>query len=333
MEVKFLKAGTGDSILIHHKSHNILIDGGNDSSYMLKQVEEIYERKEIIDLLIITHHDDDHIKGIIDLLKLIKQGKFGEGNKFIKKVFFNSPRLILKKISSKKERSQLSYKQAYEVEELFQKLGIKWELCTDETETEVYGNLKMHFLSPTKEIIQEYSEHKDVYLTSDYRCDWEVSMVTLERALDKSKSQDRSLPNQTSIVVLLECDNKKVLLTGDVTPNRFESLITELVSENNDNPVYFDYVKLPHHGSYKSLNSRIMSNIDCANYIFSTNGSKYYHPNKRAILQVLKSPNKKQKNFFFNYEEAMSNLIITDKEKRDYNFKLISNNQDYGFSI
>jgi metal-dependent hydrolase (beta-lactamase superfamily II) len=86
MEVKILKAGSGDSILIQHKKTNILIDGGNDSKYLISEIDNIYTNKEIIDLLIITHHDDDHIKGIIDLLNHINENKYNKESEFIKKV-------------------------------------------------------------------------------------------------------------------------------------------------------------------------------------------------------------------------------------------------------
>lgn len=46
-------------------------------------------------MLIVTHHDDEHIKGIIDLLERVVIGEYGNKNDFIKKVVFNSPRKIL----------------------------------------------------------------------------------------------------------------------------------------------------------------------------------------------------------------------------------------------
>ena len=72
MKIEFLKAGTGDCILINHNSKNILIDGGNESTYLISKYNEIKSRNEIIDFLIVTHHDDDHIKGILDLFKEIE---------------------------------------------------------------------------------------------------------------------------------------------------------------------------------------------------------------------------------------------------------------------
>jgi len=331
MEIKFLKAGTGDSILIHHSAHNILVDGGNDSKYLLREVDAIHARGEVIDLLVITHHDDDHIKGIIDLLKLVVEGHYGEPKKFIKKVIFNSPRLILEKLPAQKDRL-LSYKQAHAVEELLIKISPDWEKCTDQSESIEFGDLKIDFLSPNNSSIEKYSEHKNVYLTSDYRCDWNTSMYVLEKYLT-DESQDKSIPNMSSVVLSLECNNKKVLLTGDVTPNRLEPILSNLVEKNEGNPISFDYIKLPHHASYRSLNDKIIKNVKCLNYVISTNSKKYFLPNKRALLKILKNKNREQINFLFNYEEALNNLKISSKEMKDYNFKLTPNNNDYGISI
>lgn len=334
MEIKFLKAGNGDAILVHHKRKNILIDGGNDSRYLLEQINLIHQNEEIIDLLIITHHDDDHIKGIIDLLKLINEGEYGDKTKFIKQVVFNSPRLYLGKIQTIKDRL-LSYKQAHETEELLLSINPIWKTFTDQSESIIFDELKIDFLSPTLEDIKEYSENKGAYLSSDYKCDWNSSMHILDKYID-DKSQDTSLFNKSSVVVKLECDNKKVLLTGDVTPARLEKIIEKLVSDNQENPIEFDYIKLPHHGSYRSINKKIVENILCKNYIISTNSKKYFLPNKRALLKILKFSKREKSekiNFIFNYSESLSNLNITNKELKDYNFTLTSNNKQYGINI
>ena len=61
MKIKYLKAGTGDCIIINHNSKNIIIDGGNESTYLISEYNEIKSRDEKVDFIIITHHDDDHI--------------------------------------------------------------------------------------------------------------------------------------------------------------------------------------------------------------------------------------------------------------------------------
>lgn len=334
MKVKFLKAGTGDSVLIQHKAYNVLIDGGNDSSHLLLQMDEIYSRDEVINLLIITHHDDDHIQGIIDFIKSVSNGNYGKD--FIKRVFFNSPRKILGLIPSPQNENLLSYTQSFELENLLLDQHIKWELCTDETDQVTFEDLKIDFLSPFSEDLDKYSSNKGVrgVQLSNSRCDWTSNMMELEKYID-DENQDTSLPNTCSIVVSVECEKQKILLTGDITPKRLELILEKLLKESNTDRIFFDYIKLPHHGSYRSLNKNIIERIKCFNYIISTNSKKHYLPNKRALLKLLKFINrdKEKIQFIFNYDDAIKNLQITEKEKDNYNFKLTSSNKDYGIII
>jgi len=333
MELKFLKAGTGDSILIHHNEKNILVDGGNDSQYLITEIEKIHRRNEIINVLIITHHDDDHIKGIIELLELVIRGKYGNKSSFIERIIFNSPKLISEKNSTKDDRI-LSYKQANSVDKQLLNIGIEREIFNENSLPIEFDGLKLRFLSPNEDDLKKYSQVKGAYLTSDFKCDWKSPMSVLDKFLN-DKSQDTTIANSTSIVILAETANKRVLLTGDTTPKRLQSIIEKLVIENNG-PVFFDYIKLPHHASYRSLNKKIIENIICKNFIISTDSTKYFLPNKRALLKILKFSKreiKEQIKFFFNYEEAILKLEITEKEKIEYSFNLIKNNKPYGISI
>ncbi|SDQ01216.1 Metal-dependent hydrolase, beta-lactamase superfamily II [Mucilaginibacter sp. OK268] len=331
MDVKVLKAGSGDCILIQHQNHNILIDGGNDSVYLLIQIDEIYKKGQAIDLLIITHHDDDHIKGIIDLLKLVVDGKYGEN--FIRQAIFNSPRLISGKILPIDDRS-LSYKQAHDVEDLLLKIQSKWTKTTNDTKPIVFEDLTLTFLSPISEDLDTYSQQTGAYLSSDFKCDWKSPMAVLERFIDDD-SQDISLPNRTSIVILLECEGKRILLPGDTTPGRMEQIINKLAAESEHGRAAFDYVKLPHHASYRSLNKNIVEKIACTKFIISTNSKKHYLPNKRALLKIYKFLKREdeQIEFLFNYEESLNNLEITEAEKKKYRIKLTGNNRNYGIGI
>lgn len=336
MKIKFLKAGNGDCILIQHNGYNILVDGGNDSVFLIDQVNDIFDRQQVIDLLVITHHDDDHIKGIIDLLKLVKDGRYGDKSKFIKKVIFNSPRLVLGKLRQL-TTNLLSYRQAHEVEQLLIELDLDsvWEIYTENSGPILFDDLQIQVLSPTKKDIQDYSENIGAYLTSDNRCDWNSSFRILEKYID-DESQDNSLFNRSSIVLNITCEGKKILLTGDVVPKRLEQIITNLVAKNSGNLLEFDYIKLPHHGSYRSINKTIIENLKCKNFVISTNGKKHFLPNKKALLKILKFlPRDKNEpiNFMFNYQEALLNLKIHSEELKDYNFMLTSNNQNYGTLI
>ena len=335
MNIKFLKAGNGDCIIIHNNNKNILIDGGNDSKYLREEINNIHINGEKIDLLVITHHDDDHIKGIIDILEEVQNGTYGNKSEFIKQVIFNSPRLFLNKIVPNEEKL-LSYKQAHRVEELLISIDQKnWKITTNESDPIIFDDLKLEILSPISEDVDKYSNNTGAYLSTDYKSDWCSSMRSLDSHINDD-SQDKSLFNKNSVVLKIECNDKKILLTGDVTPARLEKIISDLVINNNGEPVEFDYIKMPHHGSYRSINKKIIENLKCFNYIISTNSKKYSLPNKRALLKILKYSNRsniEKINFIFNYEEALQNLNITPKELKDYNFTLTKNNFPNGFSI
>jgi len=76
LEVVFHDVGQGDSVLIKSPfGQNILIDGGSDSSILLGLGKELtwWDRK--IDLMILTHPHDDHVTGLIKVLKRHKVDK------------------------------------------------------------------------------------------------------------------------------------------------------------------------------------------------------------------------------------------------------------------
>lgn len=83
LTVYALNIGQGDAIFIEAQNGNqILIDGGPNKKILeeLGKVMPFYDRK--IDVLILTHPHEDHLNGLIDVLKNYKVGTVLEsGNK------------------------------------------------------------------------------------------------------------------------------------------------------------------------------------------------------------------------------------------------------------
>lgn len=70
LEVDFLDVGQGDAILIKAPAgQNILIDGGPDKTVIKRLGENLPWWDKKIDLMILTHPHDDHVTGLIDVLK------------------------------------------------------------------------------------------------------------------------------------------------------------------------------------------------------------------------------------------------------------------------
>ena len=103
IRVRVLQANHGDCILVTHEgsdgTFNLLIDGGNPGTFkygpqdrikgeLCILLDELKAQGQHLDLVILTHIDDDHIGG---LLKALKTPSYGQ---LVKSVWFNSSRLI-----------------------------------------------------------------------------------------------------------------------------------------------------------------------------------------------------------------------------------------------
>jgi len=70
LEVTFFDVGQGDAIFIEsEKMHQILIDGGPNNTILEKLAEEMPSWDRTIDLIVLTHPEHDHMRGLIEVLK------------------------------------------------------------------------------------------------------------------------------------------------------------------------------------------------------------------------------------------------------------------------
>jgi len=73
LKVDFLDVGQGDSFFIQTpENHQILIDGGPDTSALQKISSLMPFWDKTIDLVILTHPESDHMQGLLDILQRYK---------------------------------------------------------------------------------------------------------------------------------------------------------------------------------------------------------------------------------------------------------------------
>lgn len=90
LKVSFLDVGQGDSIYINaFGKSDMLIDGGRNGSILLRQLASVMNFGDNkIDILLITHPDEDHSGGLLSLLEeyeigiLIISGNFADNVKY-----------------------------------------------------------------------------------------------------------------------------------------------------------------------------------------------------------------------------------------------------------
>jgi len=349
MKINFLKAGNGDSILIsfieNETSRNILIDGGIGDTYkttsnvkgdLHEAIKQIRENKQVIDLLVLTHFDDDHIGGILRWLNKDK-----EAASLIKKVWFNSGKEIAKKFKSA-ENQDLDIEVVDGADDFFTspKQGIKFEkylrdnnlwdgkLIEQGAACDLFG-LKFKILSPNDDkldkLLKLYEKQKD-YFTSGVEYDFQTFLKDFidEESQPGFKSlEDTSVANGSSIAFIMEYENRNFLFLGDSHP----SVVIEGLSKfgyNKDNPLNAELMKVSHHGSMYNTNKELLEIVKTDNYLISSNATKHGLPNKRTIARIINNnPNAILR---FNYD--LRDSIFLDEDWNDFSiFKANVTNQ------
>lgn len=139
----------------------------------------------------------------------------------------------------------------------------------------------------------------------------------IEELLDESFKfkEDDSETNGSSIAFIIEFDGRKMLFLGDSHPVIIEKQLKELYKD--ELPVYFDAVKISHHGSKKSTTPDIAKVVDARHYLISTNGRKPRcpHPDKETLFRIVSAGKKYPTKLIFNYQTESSGFINSSDVK------------------
>ncbi|MEZ9797434.1 MBL fold metallo-hydrolase [Vibrio cyclitrophicus] len=174
MKAKFLQAKNGDAILLSFfdpldiKRH-ILIDGGTASTYQVKSKKESIEggalKKALdeipqIDLLILTHIDDDHIAGLLNwfecddsALTKVKKVWFNSGcllSDYFKQAQVTQEDPLIKKILDK----NTSVRQGLKFVELINEAGIWDRQVIKSNDTHCLFGMEFVIISPNEKKLQ-----------------------------------------------------------------------------------------------------------------------------------------------------------------------------------
>lgn len=345
--IKLLKAGNGDSILIsffdeNRKRRTILVDGGNNfneyKKHLLEEVKFLIRRKSLLDLIVITHIDQDHIKGITYLIKEFSRLNSDIPATTANKYWFNSAKKA--KAGKRTTNFDISISEM-EALELFlhQQPDDVWNIADKIIAPYEFSffNSKLTILSPNQAILakfnQVYSNDDIASESSDYNFDLKTLIAKeKQRVIENNEDLDHKLENATSIAFLWERKQKSVLFTGDAVPHVIDQAIKDLITKRGIQRLVVDVVKLSHHASRRSISNDFLSLIDCSKFLISTNGKKARLPNKSTIAKIISHPNRSNReiDFYFNYPGFSTILNISREEKIKFRFTLNDGNYKHG---
>ncbi len=354
-----IQAEFGDSLLIEYgktKGKFILIDGGPSKvydNYLRGELVNIIGEGGDLEAVVISHVDDDHIKGIVDFFVELK--KLNDTNKDllvkVKDLWHNSfsetvdnagtitnrlnsiftilgqngvgaanSGIILDGIKDGERAAVLATDLGITVNAQAENGFFSLEKSTAPIQ---FDNLEFLIIGPTKDNLDALKEK------------WEEWLAKQEEDIANGQfniasMSDKSVPNLSSIVFLVKGDNKTILFTGDSRGDFiYEGLKKRKLLKNGK--LHLDVFKVPHHGSDRNINREFFENITADTYVISANG-KYSNPDYATLTWIIEAANEQGREIeiVVTNETPSTKKALKDYPENDwgYTMKYIDNGKN-----
>ena len=338
MIIKVFPAYHGDCLLLTlpqpaGPAQHILIDGGPGRTYRLltQEIQKLQVNKQIIDLLIITHIDDDHIGGI---LKLFEDPAFD--TTLLKHVWFNSGAVLAEQLGELYAASrevalypqadtQISIRQGNTLERYLQRVA-GWDKTLVHTGTAPlhWDSFKVTVLSPDYQALEKLHKHWPAPPTvatpvSSGPTDFARSITELN-ALPEC-SEDQAVCNGSSVAILLETNTAKLLFLGDAHPSVVAASLKRL-GYSAARPLEAAFIKIAHHGSRYNTSAELLSLWRCQHYAISTNGLRHGLPHKECLAKLI-GHSAPGVTLYFNYPIVTEQAIFSALDYEQYTFSCV----------
>lgn len=307
MIIEPLKAEHGDAIVIRMNNEGsqtlIVIDGGPVNC--AERIADYYDTLGYIDLLILTHYDEDHIGGLLEYIGRHTKDK----SELIGEIWVNGAWVI----NFDKDENVSSYDNAYNLAScincmkdkgIIKSLVYNINNSMDDVKCEGFA---LSILTPNSSCLEmlenEFKRYVDEHgLADDPDTDEQVSygrtlkdsQKSLKTLADEKHKANTTFMNKTSISFILYTEGKGIMMLGDADINDVVKKLTDM-GYSKENPIHLDLIKLSHHGSKGNINKEFLEIIDCNDFLFTTNGGTggAYHPDRKTIALIKNNQDKK----------------------------------------
>jgi len=145
--------------------------------------------------------------------------------------------------------------------------------------------MTIEILAPNDELIAKLKSEWTKKLTAILRREADQQRAAAQ-AIAATVVDDRA-PNLSSIVLLAKFAEKTMLLTGDARGDHILSAIDRL-RPSPDEPLHVDLFKVPHHGSARSNDRRLFDTVVADHYVISGNG-EHGNPHPDVLMDLFES--------------------------------------------
>jgi hypothetical protein len=330
-----LRARKGDCLILHYGTqddpHLALIDGGPRGVYVpflkprlqkIRAARGLGEKEPLdVDLLMVSHVDDDHIQGILDLTRDLIQGDShlaqvaGFWHNSFENIIGDTPKELTAAFTNQfgaasmgGDPPDLTLDSEEDEEAVVSGLKVLASLQQGaQLRSDVVNNLNaslnlefdggLIFADPAGEAIDMDNGLKftvagpmlpEIKALHKKHQEWlkELAKQGKTPADVLSAYVDKSVTNLSSIVVLAEAGGRRMLLTGDARGDKILEGLELVGLMAKGGTLHVDLLKVPHHGSSNNLEDDFFERITADHYVLSGDG-EHGNPERESLQMLL----------------------------------------------
>ncbi|MBO6521808.1 MAG: MBL fold metallo-hydrolase [Rhodospirillales bacterium] len=329
-EFEAVKARHGDALLLHADGSLIMVDGGPSSvygKYLRKRLENLRDGSAPlkIDLLMVSHIDDDHIRGVLDMTDELVDARLERRAPIadIRNLWHNSfsdglippPSAAAVATSGTADdamelasldpgggavgaalqestrfvlasvRQGRSLRRNAGILRLRTNAGFADDLVMRDGNAAVRKRVGRFTLNVLAPVKRELTE-----LRKKWKRDLKKILdpdTPRVASLELAANLDKSVANLSSLVIEVKASGKSALLTGDARSDHIMVAMSD-VGWPDDGKWPVDLLKVPHHGSNRNATEEFFARVPARHYVISGDG-KHGNPDAETMDMIFRA--------------------------------------------
>lgn len=197
-------------------------------------------------------------------------------------------------------------------------------------------NVELSDCESLYEMLIRYSELHEPEPAEDQPTAIETLEERLKRAAEETPKENNITPaNKASLAFVWEKNDRRVLFLGDAKPGIVvKGLLAHYAKE--ESPIFFDAIKVAHHGSHYNTTESLLNHIDSEHY-FVTGGEEGMRPSEAALGRILLRElkrNVRNRTLHVNYKTTLTEQLSAERELQEkYHFDVDFDLNQHEFTL
>ena len=358
LKLHIIQARNGDCLLLEFGTPSrpriMLIDGGPAtvySNHLRGKLQDICTAGGQLDLVVLSHVDDDHVRGLLDLFKELQSQQRDGFHPFIRvnalwhntfsqtlgpEVEVRFQMLMSEELAGRDQMVQSSLEsrsiaQGDELTRMAYDLDLPMNpeflprgvIAVDYSPLPfTLGNLRLQIVGPTRKNLERLGKQWEKWLDVNEKQVLVRDPLLAEQAAIKA---DRSIPNLSSIMFLAEAGGKTILFTGDGRGQHLLAGLRQMHLLDQQGRLHVDVLKVPHHGSARNVKRDFFKQVTADTYVISADGSDH-NPDLITLVWIVDAAQElgREIQILVTNETESTRKLLSRRPSDQYSYRLVT---------